>query len=456
MRVLAYVRVSTDEQADEGFSLPAQRQRIADFVRSQWPAAAEINWYIDDGFSAKNLDRPHLQELRRDAAAGDVVMVLRLDRLTRSVLDLYTLLKEWEHRGVFFRSVTEPYDTQKPEGRFMIGLLALLAEWERLRIGERVREVMAHTVQADRCHLSRPPLGYDLVDGRLVVNPAEAAIVREVFDLYLTGLSLRAVARSLSQRGLRTKGHAEWTDFAVRYVLQNPVYTGRVAWQRRTAAICVDGTHEPLLPAAVWEAAQARMAGRERRTGRAAAGVHPLTGLAVCGLCGGPMHGVAQRRHTYYRCSRREHRGGCALPYVRAAELEGRVVAALAPLAATPSLQGIAAALLPAGGGGAAQALRRLEATRRRWAEAYAAGAIALEEWRRRDAEAGARAAALQAALAEEPPPVAAVAAAMRDLPAVWAALTPAERRTLAHGLVDRIIVGADRSATVQLRPSFF
>ena len=435
VHVRAYIRVSTEEQAEEGFSLPTQRQRITDFCRSQWGDAPEITWYEDDGFSAKDMDRPRLGALRRDVQPGDLVVVLRLDRLTRSVLDLYTLLQEWEKRSIFFRSVTEPYDTQKPEGRFMIGLLALLAEWERLRIGERVREVMANTVRTDRRHLSKPPLGYSLVNGELIVEEAEAEIVGQIFALCLSGLGTRAIALRLNEQGLRTKQRARWTDFAVSYVLRNPVYAGQIAWQRKeSGAIVVDGAHQPLIAPERFAGAQAMLERRRKARGGGAAGQHPLTGLAYCGLCGGPIHGVVQRRYAggkrvagrerrYYRCSRREHLKSCSLPYLPAEALEERVLAQIPPGRLTNAA--------PAPDPAAAQQAerRRLERALRRWDEAYAAGDLSLAEWRERTTPLKAR----QQELSAAPPQ----AGEQGRRP--WGALAPPEQRALLHGLLERI-----------------
>jgi site-specific DNA recombinase len=497
VQVRAYIRVSTDEQAEEGHSLPTQRQRIMDFCRSQWGQDHAIAWYEDDGFSAKDTARPALAALRREARAADVVVVLRLDRLTRSVLDLYTLLKEWEERGVHFRSVTEPYDTQKAEGRFMIGLLALLAEWERLRISERVREVMAHTVRADRRHLSKPPLGYDLRAGRLEVNRAEALVVRQIFDRFCRGEGMRPIALALNRQGLRTKQGAAWSDFTVRYVLRNPAYVGMVGWQRVVVRgkrrrpdgaplpVLVEGEHQPLVSRETWEAARALLAGRRTLPPRAAANQHPLTGLARCGLCGAPIHGVIQRRYrdgaavagaerVYYRCSRRNRQGGCTLPYLPGPALELRVVAALPPVGSPAVLEAVARELGRPGPEAQVDAgevllaeLRRAERARRRWDEAYEAGDIGREEWRervgttrRKEQEAREALAALGPLAAsggagDRPasrPTPADLAAVMADLPAIWAALNPVERKTLLHGLVAEVVVQPDSTVTVMLR----
>ncbi|MGF9826753.1 recombinase family protein, partial [Brevibacillus agri] len=131
MRTAVYMRVSTEDQAREGFSIPAQREKLLAYVHSQgWEVAAI---YADEGISAKDTNRPALKRLLRDIREGniDVVLVYRLDRLTRSVLDLYRLLQEFEKYDVRFKSCTEVYDTTTAIGRLFITLVAALAQWER-------------------------------------------------------------------------------------------------------------------------------------------------------------------------------------------------------------------------------------------------------------------------------------------------------------------------------------
>lgn len=472
MQVRAYLRVSTEEQAEEGFSIPAQRQRVVDFCRSQWGAGAAIAWYVDEGQSARDLERPALTRLRAEAGRGDLVMVLRLDRLTRSVLDLYTLLKEWECRGVGFRSVTEPYDTGSTEGRFMIGLLALLAEWERLRIAERVREVMAHTVRQERRHLSRPPLGYQLAGGHLVVDEAEAALVRELFARYAAGQGTRTIARALNRRGKRTKQGREWTDVSVAYVLRNPAYTGHVAWGRVVrrgrrrpepdGTLLVAGAHPPLVDSATWNRVQERLAEQGRRPSRQGVGSHPLSGLARCELCGAPVHGLTQRRggrgeRSYYRCANRQRKGGCSLPYLPAPLLEARVLQQLSPLGEAGILQQVAQRLHKEGEATPLEAERQeLERRLRRWDQAYEAGDLSREEWRertaplrRRQTELARVTATPESPTATPTTPGAGLARALADLPGLWPWLTADERRTALRGLVESVVVRTDGSARV-------
>ncbi len=474
VRVLAYARVSTDEQAEEGYSIPAQRQRMADFCRSQWDQDASIEWFIDDGQSAKDLDRPALSTLRTRAAQGDLVVVLRLDRLTRSVLDLYTLLREWEQAGVFFRSVTEPYDTTSTEGRFMIGLLALLAEWERLRIGERVREVMSHTVREERRHLSRPPLGYSLSHGQLEVQPAEANLVREIFQRYAAGQGTRTIAQALNEKGALTKQGCQWSDFSVTYVLRNPVYTGMLSWGRvrsrgrrkepgSDSAVAVQGNHPALVDQPTWRLVQRRLAERRRAREPRGSGTHPLAGLTWCACCGAPLRGVTQRRYRngepvpgrerrYYRCTGRERGSGCSLPYLRAAELECRVLQHLTPLAGLQTLEQVAARLLENGAPDPAIERRDLERRLHRWDHAYESGSLTHLQWQERTAALRLRLERLDTERTGTSEPLPQVARLMSDLLGLWPTLPTDAQRTIMCGFISRVVAGADGQVEITRR----
>ncbi|MDB4894026.1 MAG: recombinase family protein, partial [Firmicutes bacterium] len=265
----------------------------------------------------------------------------------------------------------------------------------------------------------------------------------------------RAIAVELNRSGRTTRHGTPWRDFTIAYILRNPIYTGNVSWQRTQA----QGKHEPLISPELWETVTALLAQRSRTPPRTKASPHPLTGLLHCGLCGGPVHGVVQQRYRngrkvpdrerrYYRCSRRDHLKDCTLPYLPAAELERTVLNALNPPAPPELLREIAAALTPAG----AQTdrrneLKKCERALARWDDAYEAGDISREEWRTRRQAIHLRQAELQQP-AYEPSPTA-IAAAMQNLPLIWAVLSPQERKILLHGLLAGVTAHPDGSVTI-------
>lgn len=495
--IRCYIRVSTEEQAQEGFSLPVQKERLQDFIRSQWGKNVPIEWYEDEGESAKSLNRTHLRRLRREAKGGDLVLVLKLDRLTRSVRDLYELLQEWEERDILFRSATEPYDTRSSEGKFMIGLLGLLAQWERERIAERVREVMKGILLgADPRPLTKPPFGYRLEDGNYVIVPEEAEVVRTIFDLYIKGKGARAIALYLNGLGERTKEGAQWSDFSVTYVLKNHAYIGKLTWnrvqkngKRRGSAtgdihedtIVIDGVHEPIITQDVWEAAQQVRGRRRDMSPRAATSDYPLSGIAYCGKCGGPMSGhphhrydkktgkviESQTRH-YYRCSRRQHYKTCDMKAVRSDMLEAQVLRELSRLAEPHVLRSMAEKLFEHMDaeehrrrmGELEGRLGKLDRKRAFYDEARAEGDITHEEWREKTADIRREQQELREELERlrRTTPMTVnieeLADQLSGIPDVWAELTGQERKAVLQGLIERIVVHPD--GTVAVTPRVF
>ena len=181
MRVAIYVRVSTLEQAKEGYSIKAQLKRLKAYAVSQNWKVAET--YIDDGESAKDIDRTDLKRMLEDMKNDkfDIVLVYKLDRLTRSVLDLYKLLETFEKHNIKFKSATEVYDTTNAMGRLFITLVAALAQWERENLAERVKMGMEQKAREGKWVINVAPFGYDLVGkDYLKINEDEATVVKEI------------------------------------------------------------------------------------------------------------------------------------------------------------------------------------------------------------------------------------------------------------------------------------
>ena len=213
VRVAIYARVSVAEGLEKEFnSIDAQREACAAYVASQrgagWGALPER--YEDGGYTGANTDRPGFQRLLADIAAGkvDAIAVYKIDRLSRSLLDFTQLLETFRRHNVAFVSVTQSFDTSTPMGRMVVSLLATFAQFERETTSERVRDKARATRRRGMWTGGRPPLGYDLIDKKLVANPAEAERVRSIFAMYGELGSLLAVVAELSARGSETKS---WT-----------------------------------------------------------------------------------------------------------------------------------------------------------------------------------------------------------------------------------------------------
>ncbi|TYR75539.1 recombinase family protein [Rossellomorea vietnamensis] len=234
MRIACYLRVSTSEQADEGYSIAAQKNRLEAFCTSQgWDI---VRWYIDEGISAKDTKRPELQSMLNGVRKKvfDVVLVYRLDRLTRSVLDMYQLLQEFEQHNVKFKSATEVYDTTTATGRLFLTLIASLAEWERQNLGERVSFGMEEKAKQGKWTVSTPPFGYSKEGEELVINESEAALVRRIYRTYLEGSKgMSKIAMELTQAGYRTNSNSLFTAARLKYILTNPIYIGTLRYNYR-------------------------------------------------------------------------------------------------------------------------------------------------------------------------------------------------------------------------------
>lgn len=341
MKVALYIRVSTDMQAEDGFSIEGQRQRLTNFAISQdWTIFDE---YIDDGYSAKDLERPDMQRLLRDMENGkfEVVLVYKLDRLTRSVGDLHALLKTFDKHEVKFKSATEIFETTTAMGRFFITLVGAMAEWERGTISERVRFGVEQMVREGRRPGGILPYGYTKDE---IVVPEERTIIREARRLYHTGLGYKSIAMRLNSKGLLRRGK-EWTSATVSYTLENPYYAGIIRLGSKTPdgnyvnhkrderVNCIYGTgsHEPIFSLEEYQETKALM---ERRTsgGFSRNKIYWFSGVLRCGRCGAAMFGRLTNKRSlrsgevvrtqYYICSNKHANKSCDMPTFRQAHIE--------------------------------------------------------------------------------------------------------------------------------------
>lgn len=224
MKAVGYIRVSTEEQAKEGVSLDNQRSRIEAFcIAKDWKLE---RIYSDEGKSAGSLNRDGVQELLNDCQSHrlDVIVIYKLDRLTRSVKDLGYLIELFGKCGVAFSSVTDNFDTTTANGKLILNILGSVAQWERDIISERTADALAH--KKSELQVYGPvPLGYDVrKDGSLVENEGELDTVRKVMMLRRKGLSYQEIADRLNGAGVPTKQGKTWYKSTVRYLLANSLY----------------------------------------------------------------------------------------------------------------------------------------------------------------------------------------------------------------------------------------
>lgn len=335
MKAAIYIRVSTDEQANEGFSIDAQKRRLLAYADSQDWEVAEV--YIDDGWSAKDLKRPEMQRMIEDVKQKkfDVVLVYKLDRMTRSSFDCDQLLKLFEAHAVKFQSCTESFETRTATGRLFIRLVADIAQWERENTAERVRMGMEQMVMDGRRPGGPVPFGYDK-DGKIVEE--EATQIRLLRKFYMEGEGIKAIAVKLNSMGFLRRGY-KWSAFPVWYILDNPYYAGKLRYGSKKAngkypsrkkegvvdLIIQDADHEKLFTLEEYEEHKSEMR-RRSFNGFSRSREYWFSGVLVCGKCGGKMSGRyhqnkrkdgSYNKITSYICVSRQTGKGCDMPMFR-------------------------------------------------------------------------------------------------------------------------------------------
>ena len=298
-RVFLYIRVSTQEQAQEGYSVGEQKERLIAYCKAHDWVIAEI--YADPGYSGSNLNRPGIQKLIADIKGCDIVLVYKLDRLSRSQRDtLYLIEDVFLPNNADFVSVQESFDTSTPFGKAMIGLLAVFAQLEREQIKERTKMGRVARAKSGLHHGGGYiPIGYNYNNGKLVINPYEAEQVRKIYEWYLEGKSLAGITNNLHKAGYTTR-YGSWNSWSsVRSVLGNKTYTG----QLRFGEVIVENAHEAIITKEQFEMAQSIHKKRREKYGMTSfQSKHLLTGLLFCGYCGARYYKRDTGKYTYYTC----------------------------------------------------------------------------------------------------------------------------------------------------------
>ena len=477
-RCAIYTRKSTEEGLEQEFnSLDAQREACEAFIASQ----KHLGWaqlpdrYDDGGFTGANMDRPALKRLLEDIEASrvDVVMVYKVDRLSRSLMDFARIIEAFDRRSIAFVSVTQQFNTATSLGRLVLNILLSFAQFEREMIAERTRDKMSAARKKGKWIGGCPPLGYDVAPGggKLVVNDAEAGQVRAIFELYAEEQSLLRVVETLNGRGWRTKAWttkegrqregSRWEKASLRKLLTNPVYVGKVAYRGAT----YDGEHPGIVDAEVF-ARVGELLSTGRKDPRRSGNQHGflLRGLVRCATCGSAMTSATSaprgKPYRYYCCTspRRRGAGECPVRSVPAAELERFVVDRIRDIGRDPALLQETLAAIDASRRQERPALEREQRTlhvehqacraeaRKLVASLAAATSSSVAE---RLAELELRAGQLEVRLTEIQGAIAAidrsvidpddVALALAQFDPVWDALVPREQASLLQLLIERV-----------------
>ncbi len=367
VRCAIYTRKSSEEGLEMEFnSLDAQRESCEAYIASQraegWLPVPDH--YDDGGFSGGNLERPALKRLLADIESGlvDVVVVYKIDRLSRSLMDFSKLVEVFDRNAVTFVSVTQSFNTTTSMGRLTLNILLSFAQFEREVIGERIRDKFAASRKKGMWMGGVPPLGYDVVARKLVVNAPEADLVRHIFDRFLKIGSATLLVKELNAAGHRTKSWttqggqfregAPFTKNFLYKLLENRVYLGEAVHK----GVAHPGEHPPIIDRATWDkvvAVKTDNAPRKRAAATRATTPAPLKGLVVCAHCGRAMTPTHTRKkgrlYRYYTCMRAINSGheSCAVRSIAAGEIEAAVVGQVRALLRAPEIRARAERFAP-------------------------------------------------------------------------------------------------------------
>lgn len=340
-KVAIYCRVSTTEQAEEGYSIGEQKKLLTYECEKNGNTIYKI--YSDEGISGKNIKaRPALKELLNDANEGkfDSVMVWKINRIGRNLKDVLDMVDLFDRNNITFKSATEPFDTTTPGGKMQFQMMALIGEFERGTIAQNVKMGMMARAREGRWN-GNVVIGYDLKlkehttnkkrkDTELVVNEKEAEIVRTIFKMYSQGNGYKAIANYLNKFGYKTKKGNPFSLTAIKDILNNPVYIGKIRYNLRpnwsekrrkgtsSNPLIVDGKHEAIIEQELWDKVQSMLQTSKGKPSRIYDGEFPLTGILKCPQCGAGMvimrtsrtrKDGTKRRLEYYCCGNWKNKG---------------------------------------------------------------------------------------------------------------------------------------------------
>lgn len=326
-----YVRVSTRYQVDKD-SLPFQRKKLKEYCKLLEIGDFEI--FEDDGYSAKNTDRPRFQEMMEHVRAGEFthIIVWKVDRISRNLLDFSSMYKELKDHHVTFISMNEQFDTSTAIGEAMLKIILIFAELERNMTSERVTGIMLDRAENGLWNGGLPPLGYrtDPEKKIPVPVPEEKEKVKMIFDLYEKFHSCRKVARFLQRNGIKPKYHNEWLPEYIRRAIRNEVYIGTYIYNRRefhgpekpkSEWIVRENNHPAIIEKDLFvrcnEIMDKNASSRDVSEIRQTRHIHVFGGKVSCNMCGGNMNAAKDKKRdnglhpSVYRCGRRARQMDC-------------------------------------------------------------------------------------------------------------------------------------------------
>jgi DNA invertase Pin-like site-specific DNA recombinase len=358
LRCAVYTRKSTEEGLDMEYNtLDAQREAGEKYIEAMrhegWRIIPEQ--YDDGGYSGGNMDRPGLQRLLADIEADriDVVVVYKIDRLSRSLADFAKMVEIFDKHNTSFVSVTQHFNTKDSMGRLTLNILLSFAQFEREVTGERIRDKFAASKKKGMWMGGPPPMGYDVVERKLITNAHEAPQIKYIFERFVALGSLSLLANELNTKGYRTKSYTSQTGNrqggkafslqALRTILKNRLYLAEVHHKGKY----YPGQHQPLIEKDLFDKAQAifaENAGSKRKRTYAAKSQALLKNIIVCGGCEGAMSPTYTRKKNkqyryYITNSYRQHTcGECPVSRIPAGEIEEIIKGQLKVIFASPQI----------------------------------------------------------------------------------------------------------------------
>ena len=344
VRVAAYIRVSTDEQADKGNSLTEQRERLGAYCKAMgW---GEPIYFEDDGYSAKDLKRPAAQEMIARAEAFDIVLTSKLDRMSRNLLDMLQLVKYLEENSCRFVSSTEGFDTSTAVGRMVLQLLATFAEFERERNSERVKDNMLSLARNTSMPLGKTVYGLLTENKEYIIDPEEALVVEDMATFAEQGNGYRMIALKLNEKGYRTRKGTSWDQINVKRVLNNHAISGTMIFNMRKTVngrtvirdksewVIKENNHPAIIARdrhlKILEILESRKPAKKHADSE----TYLFSGLIFCGHCGRTMAGSTARvrrsnkKYDYYRytCQSYQKGYGCKYHAVHRDDIETSII----------------------------------------------------------------------------------------------------------------------------------
>jgi len=377
-RCAIYTRKSHEEGLEQEFnSLDAQRLAGENYIKSQQHEGWQIidKFYDDGGFSGGTLERPALQQLFEDIAAGliDCVIVYKIDRLSRSLLDFAKIVDLFDQHNVTFVSVTQSFNTANSMGRLMLNVLLSFAQYERELTGERIRDKFAASKQKGMWMGGNPPLGYDIVDRKLVINQEDQNLIEHIFRRFVVLASATHLARELNDEGHKTKqfttkngkliGGAKFTKASLRRILTNPVYMGKIRHKEKL----FDGLHDAIISQELWDQVQETFKKAPKRNSAFGKAPMLLKGVIQCSSCNVPMTPTytakQNRQYRYYVCSNVLRGKDCngIGSYLAAGEVEHFVIKQVRHILKSPEIAAQTSILLEQAGLNKAQVFELLK-----------------------------------------------------------------------------------------------